>query len=114
MIVSGGALRARLRHVGARPLAHVEARLRGAHLLIEKGEILRAKSGDRTVLDHIHVGAGGIGKDVLFSVAQVLALRQHLRFCRSHVVACLKSIEQALVDRDADRTGAQALPRIAV
>jgi hypothetical protein len=101
-----------LGYVGAGALAHFETRARGARLLRQEFQITLQQHRHLPVANHIHIGAGRVEQDVLLSVAQALIGGEHPRFSGSDIVFGLETVEQQLVDLDAERSGGEPGARL--
>ena len=73
----GGQPRFRLRHVGARDLADVEAVAGLAKLLLQHLDVAALQIEDRGVADQVHVGGGGVEQHGLLGQPQRLARGRH-------------------------------------
>ena len=70
---AAGAAGVGLRDVGARALADLEARARGAHLLGQELQVALGQHGDLPVADDVHIGAAALNS-VFCSVLRRLSL----------------------------------------
>ena len=101
----GGAAGLRLRHVGARHLADVEAVLGGLQIARQHGDVVLAQANDGLVAHHVDVGGHGLEQHAAFRGAQRLAPRPHGGLGLAHGVDHAKALEERLlqVDRVAAR-----------
>src|SRR6516165_2226218 len=91
-----GEARFRLRDVGARHLADIEAVTSLFQLLGEHFDVATIKIEDRLVAQQIHVGSSGVKKDLLFGNAQCLARARDLAFRLPRAIGGLKSVVKRL------------------
>ena len=92
----GGAARLRLRHVGARHLADVEAVLRGAQIARQHRDVVLAQAHDRCIAHHVAVGRHGLQQHALLGQPQRLAAGPHGRLRRVDRVDRAEAAEQRL------------------
>ena len=92
-----GEPRFRLRHVGARHLADVEAVARLAQLLLQHLDVAALQFEDGGVAQQIHVSGGGGEQDVLLGQPQVLARRRNLALRLPGAIAGAKPLNRFCV-----------------
>ena len=102
-----GAAGVRLRDIGPRTFANLEARLRGTHLLDQELKVAFRQDGDLPIADHIHIGACCVEERILFGVAQAFVGGLYARLGCRDIVLGLKAVKQRLADFDPERTGCQ-------
>ncbi len=95
-------MRLRLRHVGARHLADIEAVAGLPQRFAEHADVAALHLQDCNSPQHVHVGGGGVEQHRLLDDAQRLARREHLALGRAGAVAGLEAVEQRLLDVHAD------------
>ncbi len=100
-----GAAGLRLRHVGARHLADVEAVLGGLEIARQHGDVVLAQANDGLVAHHVDVGGHGIEQHDAFRGPQRFPLRPDGGLGLAHGVDHAKALEERLlhVDRIAAR-----------
>ena len=91
--------RFRLRDVGARDLADIEAVAGLAQLLLQHFDVAALQIEDRGVAQQIHVSGGGVEQHGLLGDAQRLARRLHLLLGLPRAVGGLEAVEQSLLTR---------------
>ena len=96
----GGTARLRLRHVGARHLAHVEAVLRGAQIARQHRDVVLAQAHDGRVAHHVAEGGDGFQQHALLRRAQRLAAGPHRGLRRVDRVDRAEAAEQRLHHAD--------------
>ena len=109
-----GEPRFRLRHVGARHLADVEAVAHLAQLLLQHLDVAALQIEDRGVAQQVHVGGGGGEQDVLLGQPEVLSRRRHLALRLPRAVGGHEAVEQGLRDRRAIGMHAHRAPLVDV
>ena len=92
----GGQPRFRLRHIGARHLADVEAVARLFQLLGEHFDVTPVQVEDRLIAQQVHVGGGGVEQHLLLGDAQRLARAVDLAFRLPGAVGGLEAVEQRI------------------
>ena len=97
----------RLRHVGARHLAHIEAVVGLAQLLVDHFHVVALEIENGRVAQDVHVGGSGIEQRVLFAVRERLSGAQNRTFGLLDRILGAKPVEQILVDLQTDAAGIQ-------
>ena len=90
----GGQPRFRLRHVGARHFADVEAVAGLAQLLLQHLDVAALQIEDRGVADQVHVGGGGVEQHGLLGQPQRLARGGHQLLRLPGPAGGAKAVEQ--------------------
>jgi len=97
-----GKLRLRLRDVGARHLAHIEAIAGLLQRLFENADVAALNLNDGGVAQIIHVNSGGREQHRLFENPQRFARARDLALRRTGSVGGLLAVEERLRHRGAD------------
>ena len=102
----GGKPRFRLRDVGARHLADIEAVARLLELLLQHLHVAPLQIEDRGIAQHIHVRGRGIEQHGLLGIAQRLAPGEHRGFgLPCQVAGALAVVERSAPGRCCRRAG---------
>ena len=97
----GGQARFRLRHVGARHFADVEAVAGLAELLLQHLDVAALQLQDRRIADQVHVRRGGVEQHGLLGQPQRLARRRHQLLGLPGAARGAQAVEQRLRDGSA-------------
>ena len=95
----------RLRDVGARHLADIEAVLGLAQLFFKNDDVVLAQIENGRIAQHIHIGGRAILQHALFRIAQRFAGAEHVAFCLAHAIKVAIAVEDRLGRRDAKVAG---------